>query len=195
MSYGYRLNIEDIYLKSADEHWEMAKKEMVEVRDEDPISAETIKFRAPTSSEGISSSVQAIVGWAISLEAFVNLAWNMSVAEKMPSSNLNNKLMRQLSTIEKLKEILRQSEVELENKYWLSELKSLFELRNKLVHFKSTVEYVGFSFAPEFMKDFEEKRMEKYRDSLACAVREIGLVVEVQTDFIEGNYNVVYYDE
>ena len=194
MSYGYRLNIEDIYLKSADEHWAIAKSEMVSVNDEGPVSAKATTFNAPISEKGVSSAVQAVVGWAISLEAFVNLAWNLSISPKIPSDYLNKKLIKQLSTIEKLKEILKQNQVKLDGMGWLSALKELFELRNKLVHYKTTVEYLGFSFAPGFARDFEENRLSNYRAALTSAVQEIGKVVDVRTDFISGKYEVIYYD-
>ena len=195
MTYGYRLNIEDIYIKSADEHWTIAKQEMKEISDEDPATSETRTFRSPTSDKGISSSVQAIVGWAICFESFINSAWNLSIANKMPSSNLNKELMKKLSTIEKMKEILRQNNIALNDKSWISDLTSLFQLRNRLVHFKDTIEYVGFSFAPEFAKDFEENKLNTYRKALNDAIVEVGNAVDLRTEFLHGTYEIQTYEE
>ncbi len=195
MTYGYRLNIEDIYLKSADEHWVVARDQMVEINDENPETEEVTTFNAPTSPEGLSSSVQAVVGWAICLESFINLAWNMSVANRMPSIGLNKYLMKRLSTIEKLKEILKMHEVSLEDKSWLVDLDSLFQLRNRLVHFKDTLEFVGFAFAPSYTKYFEENRMRVFRQALSDAICEVGSIVDMRTDFLNGDYEVVTYEE
>ena len=195
MTYGYRLSIEDLYFKSADEHWKIAKKEMSIINDTDPNTVTTKSYRAPISEKGVSSAVQAVVGWAISLEAFVNLAWNLSIAPNIPTKNLNKKLIKHLNTIEKIKEILNLHQVSLENKSWLSELKYLFDLRNKLIHFKSSLKYVGFSCAPDFIKDFEESRLNSYRMATVNAIEEIGKVIEMRTDFLNGNYKIIYYDE
>ena len=193
MTYGYRLNIEDIYLKSADQHWSIAEKEMVEVIDSNPATGKIRKFYAPESPEGVSSSVQAIVGWAIVLEGFVNLAWNLSITNKIPSSKLNKFLMRRLETMEKLKEILRQHNVSLNDKSWLSDLKNLIALRNKLVHFKLTTVYVGHGFAPEYTKDFEKNQMSKFRRALSSAIKEVEAVLDIRTSFINGDYEVIGY--
>lgn len=194
MTYGYRLNIEDIYLDAADRNWEQANSEMTDVRDQDPASAETIIYRAPDTDKGLKSAVQAVVGWAICLEAFVNLAWAQSVAKQMPSSRLNEIAMKQLSTPEKIKEILRNGKVNLDDKSWLVDIKVLFELRNRLVHYKETIEYIGFSFAPPYLKHFEENRMRSYRGALREAVLAVGAIVTVRTDFIHGSFRVVHLE-
>ena len=54
------------------------------------------RFRAAASPKGIAASVQAVAGWAIAVEAFTNLAWSVSVAEKDPSKILRDFEERQL---------------------------------------------------------------------------------------------------
>lgn len=192
MTYGYRLNIEDIYLEAADSYWAQAKSEMKDVKELDLVTKNVhVSFRAPDTDLGMKSAIQAVVGWAICLEAFVNHAWSQSIAKQMPSSKLNEIAMKQLNTYEKTKEILRNAKIGLDDKPWLADLKSLFELRNYLVHYKEEEEFIGYSFAPHYLKLFEENRMKSYRSALREVVLAIGGVVVVRTDFISGSYKVV----
>ncbi len=192
MTYGYRLNIEDIYLEAADKHWEHANFEMKDVKELDLVTRKVhTSFRAPDTELGLKFAVQAVVGWAVCLEAFVNHAWSQSIAKQMPSSELNQIVMMQLNTYKKIKEILRNAKVGLDNKPWLADIKALFELRNYLVHYKEKEEFIGYSFAPRYLKLFEENRMKSYRSSLREAVLAIGGIVTVPTDFISGSFKVV----
>lgn len=102
--------------------------------------------------------------------------------------------MKQLNTPEKIKEILRNAQVHLDDKHWLADIRALFGLRNYLVHYKETIEYIGFAFAPPYLRYFEENRMKAYRSALRDAVLAIGAVVTVRTDFIHGSFKVVHLE-
>jgi hypothetical protein len=194
MSYGYRLNVEDIFMEAADSCWEKAQTEMIEIHDEEPKTAQEFTYRAPTTPIGISNAVQAVIGWAICFEAHVNFAWNETIAEKIPSPKLNKSLLRQLSSLEKAKEILKFANESLENKTWISGIKDLFELRNQLVHFKEPIQYTGFSFAPKFARDFKEEKLKRIRASLHDAVIDLSKAANIRFEFINGSYEPIHYD-
>ena len=125
MAYGYRLNVEDIFLKHADECWIRAEKNMVLVKDEDAPTAKDISFIGPRSEECVSDCVLAVTGWAICLEAYVNLAWNTDIQTK----DLKDEL-RSESTYNKIKYILRVNDIDRSDKNWLAGIKQLFETRH-----------------------------------------------------------------
>lgn len=181
MTYGYRLNVEQVMLAAADRHWELAKREMREVRDEDVESAKRFTFIAPVTDEGLIAAVQTVIGWAVCLEALANLAWNQSKGENAP---------RHLSSVEKLVKLTKGIE---SDKTWLQEIRQLFELRNYLVHYKEVIEYVGFSFAPPYLKRFEKTKMDRYREALTAAVLDLGAAAGVPVDFVKGGRLKVVY--
>lgn len=77
MTYGYRLNVEQLLLKNANESWLKASKLLVSVKHSDPETAKDITLISPNfdDEKTISLCIEAVLGWAISTEAFVNLAW------------------------------------------------------------------------------------------------------------------------
>jgi len=194
MAYGYRLNVEDIFIEAADSCWEKAKYEMQEIHDEDPKTAKTFVYRSPVTPKGISYAVQAVIGWAICFESHVNFAWNETIARKIPSPELNKTLLRQINSIQKAKEILKFSNISLEDKTWIPGIKNLFELRNQLVHFKEPIEYVGFSFAPKFARDFKEENLNNIRTSLHDAIVDVSKAANIRFEFINGSYEPIHYD-
>ena len=74
MSYVFRLNVEDIFLKNAEESWNKSILLMSDIEDENIDSMERFYFKGPKDKESISHCVFALTGWAICLESFINLA-------------------------------------------------------------------------------------------------------------------------
>lgn len=181
MAYGYRLNVEQVMLAAADRHWELAIREMWEVRDEDVETAKPFTFIAPQTDDGLIAAVQAVIGWAVCLEALANLAWNQSKGTDAP---------RNLSTVKKLIELTEGAQ---SDRNWLEEIRQLFDLRNYLVHYKEVIEYVGFSFAPPYLKRFEKTKMERYRKALTAAALDLGAAAGVSVDFVKGGRPKVVY--
>jgi len=190
MAYGYRLNVEDIFLKQADKCWERAKKNMVEIQDEDPLTVEQLPFMGPNDEQCISDCIFAVIGWAICLESYVNLAWNTDEKTKDKLNEFSRK-----NTSEKLKFILKENEIGLSDKNWLADIKQLFNERNNLVHFKEIIEYVGFSFAPKYQKDLSLENLTKYRRALEEAIKIVSDTVGLESRLLDGDFELFYYDE
>ncbi len=190
MTYGYRLNVEDIFLKHADDCWHQAELNMSEIQDEIPETGEQVVFVGPINEECISQCVQAIVGWAICIESFVNLSWNSYISTKNDTENL-----RRLSTYDKIKHIFKEANIDMGDKYWLADVKKLFSQRNKFVHFKETITYYGFSFAPEYQKDLSRKNLTTYRFALEQTIELLGTISGVDTKLLNAEYELFYYDE
>jgi len=176
MTYGYRLNVEDLFLKHADECWNYAQTSMVEISDAIPETGKEIVFIGPEDEECVSKCVQAIVGWAICIESYVNLSWN-----SYEKTQTEPEKLRALSTYEKIKRILKYADIDLSDKYWLADIKELFLQRNNLVHYKETITYYGFSFAPEYQKDLSKSKLSKYRKAVEQTIAAIGSIAGIET--------------
>ena len=187
MSYGYRLNVEDIFLKNADECWVRAEKNMVLVRDEDGPTTEDISFIGPRSEECISDCVFAVTGWAICLEAYVNLAWNTDDKTKNMKDELRSK-----NTYDKIKYILKENAIDLSDKNWLTDINQLFTTRNNLLHFKDIIEYVGFCFAAEYQKSLSKKNLKLYRNALEEAIKVLSNTVKLDSKLLNGDFEIFY---
>ncbi|WP_206598053.1 hypothetical protein, partial [Sulfurovum riftiae] len=98
MAYGYRLNVEDVFLQHADKCWAKALKKMEEIEDEDPETGKSFTFLGPKRKKSISNCIFAVTGWAICLESYVNLAWNTDDKTKNQKDEFKQK-----NTHEKLK--------------------------------------------------------------------------------------------
>ena len=190
MTYGYRLNVEDIFLKHADDCWHKAKTNMVKIKDTIPETGKQIVFIGPEEEECVSQCVQAIVGWAICLESYVNLSWN-----SFEKTKNNPEQIIKLNTYEKIKKIFRYANIDVSKINWLVDIKELFLQRNKLVHFKETITYYGFSFAPEYQKDLSKANLKKYRNALEKAIKKIGSITGLDTKLLRGKYELFFYDE
>src|SRR5690554_8180849 len=105
MTYGYRLNVEQLMLRRANNKFDEAKKRMVDVPDSVPESGEPYFFKGPglEDDETIALCVEAFLGWAVSFEAFVNLAWNSHPVAKEEDERCSG------STIGKLKKLYKLS--------------------------------------------------------------------------------------
>jgi len=188
MTYGYRLNVEDLFLKHADECWNHAQKSMVEISDEKPETGEGIVFIGPKGEKCVSQCVQAVVGWAICIESYVNLSWNSYEKTRTEPEKL-----KALSTYEKIKCILKYADIDLSDKYWLADIKELFLQRNHLVHYKETITYYGFTFAPKYQKDLSKSKLSRYRKAVEQAIMAIGSVAGIETKLLRGEYELFYY--
>ncbi|WP_053057092.1 hypothetical protein [Vibrio parahaemolyticus] len=107
MSYGYRLNVEQLLLKNANKSWLEAAQNLVSVRHSDPETAKDIMLMSPAfdDEKTISLCIESVLGWAIATEAFVNLAW-----QNTPStSGLDEKQFR--GTVDKIKHLCKTNEI------------------------------------------------------------------------------------
>ena len=190
MAYSYRLNVEDIFLKYADECWQRAKSNMKEIKDEDPETNKEIIFLAPDDEQTISDCVLAIVGWAVCLESYVNFVWKTDEEIKDNKDDFENK-----NTSEKLKYILKSKEIDLSDKNWLAGIQQLFLARNNLVHFKDIVKHQGFSFAPKYQKDLSLNNLEKYRSALKEAIKSLNHISGQESKLLNGKFEIFYYDD
>lgn len=190
MSYGYRINVESIFLKHADECWQRANKNMDDIEDENPKTMERSTFKGPKTEQCISDCIFALTGWAICLESYVNLAWNTCDKTKDKTEDLKIK-----NTSDKLKIILKENNIDRSDKNWLANIKELFIKRNDFVHFKEVVKYAGFTFAPTYQKDLSLKNLQNYRNALEEAINLLSTTVGLEAKFLDGNFELFYYDE
>lgn len=176
-------------LRRANTKFDEAKKRMVEVPDSVPESGETYFFKGPRfeDDETIALCIEAFLGWAVSFEAFVNLAWNSHPIAKEEDERSCG------STIAKLKKLYRISGLNYGSSSWRAGVQDLFDMRNYLVHYKDEVVYIGFSFAAKFQHDFSEKSMQKIQHDVLSAIKEVGELFGVEAGLIDGNYDHLVY--
>lgn len=189
MTYGYRLNVEQLMLRRANGNFEEAKKRMIEVPDSVPESGERYFFKGPgfEDDETIALCIEAILGWAVSFEAFVNLAWiSHPIANKESERSAGG-------TIKKLKKLYKLSGLQYGNASWRASIKNLFDMRDYLVHYKDSIVYVGFNFAAKFQHDFSEKSMQKIQHDILCAIKEIGEQFGIEVGLADGDYDHLVY--
>ncbi|PSV23507.1 hypothetical protein C0W44_01570 [Photobacterium leiognathi subsp. mandapamensis] len=191
MSYGYRLNVEQLLLKNANKSWLEAAKKLVSVRHSDPETAKDITLMSPAfdDEKTISLCIESVLGWAIATEAFVNLAW-----QNTPStSGLDEKQFR--GTVDKIKYLCKTNEINYGSLKWRDDLVELFKLRDYLVHYKDLITYIGFSFAPKYQRDFCSKNMEKYQSSVMSLMEVLGGKLGMNISFLAGEFELFYYRE
>ncbi len=189
MAYGHRLNLEDIFFDLAEQHFKAASLLAGKVRHEDADGVDD-SFRGYPTDKGLAAVSIAVVGWATSLEAFVNLAWNSSIAPTLPEGKIRKTVMRSLSTKDKLHEVLLFHGVDPCNFEWWPNIQALYSLRNELVHYKHEVTYQGFSFAPRIAIRLAEKTILEVREAAISAVRELGKHGDLRTGFVDGDYEI-----
>lgn len=189
MTYGYRLNVEQLLLRRANDKFDEAMKRMVEVPDSAPESGESYYFKGPglEDDETIALCIETFLGWAVSLEAFVNLVWNSHPIAKEENERSYG------STIAKIKRLYKLSGLPYGSAKWRDGIQDLFDMRNYLVHYKESVAYVGFSFAAKFQHDFSEENMRKTQCAVCCAIKEIGELLGVEVKFVDGDYDHLVY--
>ncbi|MCG9778353.1 hypothetical protein [Photobacterium damselae] len=191
MSYGYRLNVEQLLLKNANRSWLEADKNLVSVRHSDPVTAKDIMLMSPAfdDEKTISLCIESVLGWAIATEAFVNLAW-----QNTPNtSGLEEKLFK--STVDKIKYLCKTNEINYGSLKWRDDLVDLFKLRDYLVHYKDPITYIGFSFAPKYQRDFCQKNMARYQLSVMSLMEVLGGKLGMDISFLTGEFELFYYSE
>lgn len=195
MSYGYRLNIEDVFFRLAEEHFEKASQQVGVVRHDSAEGDKDESFRGYPSDEGLAAATVAIVGWATALEAFTNIAWNDIIAQTIPEGTIRDLAVRHLNTHEKLAEVLKSLDVELGTLSWWTGIRDLLRLRNEFVHYKHEVVYQGFSFAPPISRKLSESAVLAARVSVVDAIRETGRLCNLRTSFLDHDYEVSTVNE
>lgn len=191
LSYGYRLNVEQLLLKNANRSWLEADKNLVSVRHSDPVTAKDIMLMSPAfdDEKTISLCIESVLGWAIATEAFVNLAW-----QNTPNtSGLEEKLFK--STVDKIKYLCKTNEINYGSLKWRDDLVDLFKLRDYLVHYKDPITYIGFSFAPKYQRDFCQKNMARYQLSVMSLMEVLGGKLGMDISFLTGEFELFYYSE
>lgn len=195
MTYGYRLNVEDVFFRMADREYERALAGMDELANGLDRGGSPRLFVGPASDESAASCVLAVVGWAVGLEAFVNQVWNLSVAPRIPTVSLRKKLLRTLSTPEKIEAFLQLSGCGDSRPDWISGVAQLIELRNKFVHYKQDVSYTGFEFAPRTIFDLRREKLDKLREMTGLAVEYLAAAcagAQLRTEFVDGQFELAF---
>ncbi|MFD1009509.1 hypothetical protein [Oceanisphaera ostreae] len=191
MSYGYRLNVEQLLLKNANNSWLETSRNLVSVKHSDPETAKDITLMSPAfdDEKTISLCIQAVLGWAIATEAFVNLAWQNTSS----TAGLEEKEFK--GTVEKIKYICKTNGINYGSLKWRDDLVELFKLRDYLVHYKDPITYIGFSFAPKYQLDFCRQNMERYQSSVMSLMEVLGGKLGMDVSFLTGEYDLLYYNE
>lgn len=188
MSYGHRLNLEEVFFALAESKFAEASATKGEVRHRNPESDVDESFLGYPTEDGLAAVSIAIVSWATSLEAFTNLVWNEVMAPRIPEGTIRSMAIKQLSTVDKLKEIFGLCLFELGSAVWWCRIRNLFEVRNRLVHFKDEVVYQGFSFADPIRRALPEEVVLRIRDAVIECISELGRLSGARTDFTRGDY-------
>ncbi len=191
MTYGYRLNVEQLLLKNANKSWEKASATLVDVYDSVPETGASLILLAPRfdDEESISQCIQAVLGWAIATEAFINLIWQSSPE----TSDVDEREFR--GTVSKLKHLCKTGLIEYGAMPWRDNLVELFKLRDYLVHYKDSITYIGFSFAPKFQRDFSKEYMDGYQSAVISLFELFGNKFDMDVSFLSGEYDLFFYDE
>ncbi|WP_206598067.1 hypothetical protein, partial [Sulfurovum riftiae] len=85
--------------------------------------------------------------------------------------------------------------IDLSDKNWLADIKELFVARNNLVHFQEVMEYVGFTFAPQYQKDLSQDNLSKYRKALEEAIKLLSTTTGVETRLLNGDFELFSYED
>lgn len=192
MTYGYRINLEQILLKRADETWSAIKNDFRSVPDSDPITGKSKNFVGPEFENEIVilACIDCVLGWAITLESVVNLVWITS----KNTQEIDERSIRG-GTIKKFEKLCELNKVKTDNIDFIEDLKKLINVRNGLVHFKEPVTYVGFTFAPKYQHEFSLKNMDTYQTSIHSLVKFLDQQFGMDSSYINGEYKFFYTTE
>jgi hypothetical protein len=188
MSYGYRLNVEDVYFRSAAAHFASALASMSPAPDGFGDGTARRTFRGPAGDEGLAACVLAVVSYAIAFEALTNSAWKAVVAPSLPLTSIRDKLLRSLSTSDKAEQVWALTATG--EAPWQADIRHLFALRNRFVHYKDDPIYQGFEFAPQITKDFREDVMLRLRDGVVQAARDLGRLASIRVSYLDGDFQL-----
>ena len=188
MSYGHRLNVEQIYYSLAEERYRLASDHEGWVRHEDAVTCKDLSFRGYPKAEGLAHASIAVVSYATALEAFVNLVWNSQMLNKLPKGKIQEMVMKQLSTPEKAKELFKASEINLGERNWWTSVVEMYRVRNRLVHFREQIVYQGFSFASPTAIMLSAESVSNFRASTQKCIALLGEIAEIETPFLDGTF-------
>jgi hypothetical protein len=188
MSYGHRLNLEEVFFALAESKFGEASARKGLVKHRNPETDADESFLGYPSEEGLAAVAVSIVSWATSLEAFTNLVWNEHLAPRIPEGTIRKLAIKQLSTTEKLKELFGLFSFNIRLAPWWPLIGQLFEMRNRLVHFKDEVVYQGFSFADPTRRALTEAVVLKYREAVVLCIKELGGLAGARTEFTNGDF-------
>jgi len=188
MSYGHRLNLEEIFFELAESKFAEATAVQGMVSHRDPETAANASFQGYPTERGLAAVSIAIVAWATSLEAFANLVWNEHLAPTIPAGIVRKMAIKNLSTAEKLKELFGFFSFDLGSATWWSSILKLFEVRNRLIHFKEVKTYQGHSFADPARRMLTENEVRTMRAGAIACIEELGCLSVARTDFTRGDY-------
>lgn len=188
MSYGHRLNLEEVFFALAESKFAEATASKGKVQHRNPETDADESFVGYPSEEGLAAISIAIVSWATSLEAFTNLVWNEVLSPRIPEGTIRSLAIKQLSTVEKLKELFGVFSLEVGGVVWWPHIRQLFEIRNRLVHFKDEVVYQGFCFADPTRRSLNEDVVLRLRESVISCITALGRLSGARTDFTHGDY-------
>jgi len=194
MTHEYRLNIEDIFWRTAEENWQKAQEDISELHEsvwDENGEEQTVAFDG-FWGEALAQVSIAVVSWAISLEATINLAWQASIYPILPQEgDIPKILLQKLSSIEKLREILRASQVNIGKLSWWEGTQELFRCRNKIVHCDPRVKLYGSCAPPEIKKDLRKDNVQSMREAATAAIRKLGeLNGNLRIGFLDGEYEL-----
>jgi len=189
MTFGYRLNVEQLMYKRASYNYEKALSKMVDVPDSIPETGKLYYFEGPglEDDETIALCIECIIEWAASLESFVNLVW---LGNKISSQEEERNYS---STIAKIKRLYQIEDLLYGDSKWKSGVEKLFAMRNYLMHYKEAITYTGFSFATKFQHEFSKNNMIKIKRDIYLAIKEIGGYFNIDCGFVDGDYDHLIY--
>ena len=192
MTYGYRINLEQILLKRADEAWLSVKEDFKLLPDADPETGQSQSFYGPEFENEVVllSCIDCVLGWALAVESFINFVWITNIN----TQDINERSIKG-GPVAKFKELCRRNDVNLDRINFIADLKKLITVRDELVHFKKPITYVGFSFAPQYQHDFSLLNMEKYQKSVHSLIKFLGVTFNVNYAFLNGEYSFFYSSE
>lgn len=185
MSYGYRLNLEPVYIGEAKKSLDKALvfKGYLENMKDESLNASNyiltlkrylfVKFNSisgdvymEVESLMYAELVKAVIFTSLAYEAYLNLIYRKSDNWLNGSTRMEDDIFNYLKNA-KRPEIFRKSFEKIHHdsrKYQktIGKLEELYKTRNHLIHYKSGVTYQGFSFKTQLEELLEYEKVENY---------------------------------
>ena len=57
------------------------------------------------------------------------------------------------------------------------------------------MEYIGFTFAPEYQKNLSQKKLLKYRQALEEAIKLLSITTGLEANLLNGDFKLFSYEE
>lgn len=185
MSYGYRLNLEPIYISEAKKSLDKALvfRSYLENISDDFLNISnfilTLKRHYFVKANSISGDVymdieslmygelvKAVIFTTLAYEAYLNLIYRKSDIWLNDSTRMEDEIFNYLKNT-KRREVFRKSfeKIHQDSRRFqkaIDILEKLYDTRNLLVHYKSGVTYQGFSFKTQLEELLEYEKVENY---------------------------------